>query len=149
MKTLSILMGMLMVCAALGMSAQAATRVDVGFGFGGGGYAPYYPAPVYSAPACEGHYETRVERVLVCAERHERVRIEPVYETRYYNGVPQTVLVNPGGWREVCVPARYENRTVQVWVPGCVSYYAAPRYYAPSYYSSPSFGLDLNFRSRR
>lgn len=140
-------MGLLVICALFGMSAQAATRVDFGFGIGGG-YAPYYPAPVYtapvySAPACGGHYETRVERVLVCAERCERVRTDPVYETRYYNGVPQTVCVNAGGWRDVCVPARYENRTVQVWVPGYVSYYAAPRYYA-----APSFGLDLNFRSR-
>jgi hypothetical protein len=136
----------LVVCAAFGMSAQAATRVDFGIGLGGG-YAPYYPAPVYAAPyyaapVCEGHYETRVERILVASEGRERRYIQPVYETRYYNGVPQSFCVNQGGWTEVYVPARYENRSVQVWVPGCASYYVAPRYV------TPSFGLDLNFRSR-
>lgn len=131
-------MAVVVVCGA---SAQAATRVDFGFGFGGG-YAPYYPAPVYAAPVCEGHYETRIERILVAPECRERRWAEPVYETRYYNGVPQSFCVSQGGWREVCVPAHYENRSVQVWVPGCTPYYYAPRYV------SPSFGLDLNFRSR-
>lgn len=141
----------IVVCSMLGIasrSASAATRIDVGVGFGGGGYGPVYPAPVYvapvyRAPVCEGHYETHIERVLVAPERRDRRWADAVYETRYYNGYAQTVCVSQPGWREFYVPAQYENRSVQVWVPGCTTYYA-PRYVAPA----PSFGLGLNFRGR-
>ncbi|MEI6233192.1 MAG: hypothetical protein WCT04_09075 [Planctomycetota bacterium] len=156
----------LVVCVVAG-TAQAATHVDVGIGFGGG-YSPHYAppvysAPVYTAPVSSGYYETRVERVLVASERTERRWQEGRYETRYINGYAQTVCVSQPGWREYCVPAQYENRTVRVWVPTyCAptytySNYYTPNYYSPNYctpnycaprYSSPSFGLDLNFRSR-
>lgn len=66
-----------------------------------------------------GHYVTRTETVLVRPERCERVWVEPLYDTRYDDcGRPYRVLVRDGYWREVTVPARYETRHVEVWVPG-------------------------------
>lgn len=129
-------LGAAVFCATLVLtpnSAQAASHFDIGVGIGA--------APVYQPNVvCEGHYESRTQRVLVLPERRERQWVDAVYETRYFNGRPQTVCVAQAGWREFVVPAQYEDRIVQVWVPGCVAYY--PRYVAPS------FGFGFDYRSR-
>ena len=130
-------LGAAVLCATLVMtpkSALAASHLDIDVGVG---IAP--SRPVYPNVVCEGHYESRTQRVLVSPERRERQWVDAVYETRYYNGRPQTVLVSQAGWREFVVPAQFEDRIVQVWVPGCVAYY--PRYVAPS------FGFGFDYRS--
>lgn len=102
-------LGVVGFCAVLAFGckpALAASHWDVGLGVG-------FSQPVYS----DGHYETRVERVIVAPERVERQWIGAAYETRYIHGRPQTVLVRDGFYRDVIVPARVEERYVKVWVP--------------------------------
>jgi hypothetical protein len=123
MKMKSIGLGFKMPCAALGLclvlacAAKPAAAAHVGLSVGVG-------VPVYSGGYgySGGHYETRVERVLVAPERHDRHWVEPVYQTCYSRGFAETVIVRLGYWHEACLPARYEERYVQVWVPGCAVY---------------------------
>jgi|SRR6185295_165987 len=100
--------GVLALGFALALScgtASAASHVDVGVGIG--------VAPSYS----EGHYETRIERVLVSPEHYERRWVDAVVETRYIRGRPQRVEIHSGYYTDVFVPARFEERRVSVWVP--------------------------------
>jgi hypothetical protein len=99
------------LCAAIGMipnRSEAAVAVNIGFA-----------TPV----AYGGHYETRHERVLVGGERHERRWVEPVYRTTCdVCGDAGRVQVRAGYWEEFCVPTRYEDRCVQVWIADPVCY---------------------------
>ncbi len=64
-----------------------------------------------------GRYEYRTERTWVPGYNRQ-VWVEPVYEWRYQPcGNRYRVLVRAGYHRTVCVPGRYENRQVKVWVP--------------------------------
>lgn len=66
-----------------------------------------------------GYYTKVTTQVLIEPARTESRYIEPVTETRYpSNGPPYTVVLQPGGYQTVDIPARYETRTEQVWVPG-------------------------------
>ncbi|HLX63851.1 MAG TPA: hypothetical protein VKX17_21445 [Planctomycetota bacterium] len=99
---------------ALGLALVVAPKAhasswDVGIGIG-----VARPAPV----PC-GHYETRIERVLIEPEHIERRVVDPVYETRYIRGNPTTFMVRAGYTADVVIPARYEDRYVKVWVPSC------------------------------
>ncbi len=58
-----------------------------------------------SVSACDGRFETRWQNVLVCGAHYQRVWISE----------PYTPV--GGYWSEVYVPARYERRLVQVWIP--------------------------------
>ena len=64
-----------------------------------------------------GRYEYRTERTWVPGYNRQ-VWVEPVYQWRYDScGARYRVLVRAGYNRTVCVPGRYENRQVKVWVP--------------------------------
>ena len=66
-----------------------------------------------------GYWTTVTEQVLIEPARNEARWVESITETRYpSNGPPYTVVIRPGGWQTVCIPARYETRATQVWVPG-------------------------------
>lgn len=66
-----------------------------------------------------GHYETRCERVWV-AGRDEQVWVPARFEWRHDScGRAYQVCVNPGYWRNVSGPGRFEERQVRVWVDGC------------------------------
>lgn len=106
------------------------------------------------------------DRVVV---RTERRWVEPRYETRYYSGVPRTVVVQDGYWDSV--PIYSDSYVDSYYTPSYSdSYYSTPYYSSysyPSYYSSysypyysrgyygggyyggygPSVGLNLNFGS--
>ena len=149
MKRTNLIGGAVLSVALCGLAltparAQAAFSLGVGYS----APAPVYvaPAPVYTAPvASNGHYENRTQHILVSPEHREKRWVEPVYQTVNTRGYAETVMVSPGCWQNVCVPARYEDRVVQVWVPDTVVYsapYAAP-YYAPYY--GPSVGVGFGF----
>ena len=101
----------------------------------------------YGQQRMEGHYETRCETVLVAPEHLEKREIPAVLETRRdYYGRPYTVQVAPARCETVVVPAQYEKREVQVFVPGCHPY--APVTYTPApvvYGSNSRSGGFLNF----
>lgn len=64
-----------------------------------------------------GRYEYRNERTWVPGYDRQ-VWVEPVYDWHYDNcGNRHQVLVRAGYYRTVCVPGRWENRQVKVWVP--------------------------------
>lgn len=64
-----------------------------------------------------GRYEYRTQRTWV-AGYDRQVWVEPVYDWHYDAcGRRTQVLVRSGYYRTVCVPGRYENRQVKVWVP--------------------------------
>lgn len=78
-------------------------------------------APVHIPPPrvwVPGHYATRFEQVFVPGAT-QRVWVPPVYEWRYDAcGRAYQACVQPGHYRTVCSPGRYETRPVQVWVDG-------------------------------
>ena len=66
------------------------------------------------------------------------------------------MIVSQGYYRDVCIPARYEDRSVQYWVPSYErSYVTVPSYGGGYYghggygYSRPSYGSSFNFSYRR
>jgi hypothetical protein len=66
-----------------------------------------------------GHYEWRLQKVLVEPEHYEQRWVPPVTEMRTdEKGNSYTVEVRAGYYERVLVPARYEDRWVQVWIPG-------------------------------
>lgn len=74
-----------------------------------------------------GHYETRIETVVVSPARVEKVWVEPVLESRVRNGKEVLVEVSPGYFKYVECPARVETREVRTWVPGY--YVDGPRFW--------------------
>ena len=63
-----------------------------------------------------GHYETRIERVLVGGQTEDRY-VPPVYETRTdANGQPFQYMAQAGRTERVVVPAHWENVERQVYV---------------------------------
>jgi hypothetical protein len=98
--------------------ADASERVSVGLNFGSPVY--YAPAPVVERRWIPGHYETRVENVVIEPRHVDRQWVPEVRSTfRDAYGAPYTVVTSAGFYREYVVPARLERREVQVWVPGC------------------------------
>lgn len=90
------------------------------------------PRPVIERRWTPGHYETRVDRVLVedghYVDRVEQVLIRDGYWQercipavteihRDRHGRTVTVIVAPDRTERVWVPAVYETRTVRVWCP--------------------------------
>lgn len=68
-------------------------------------------------PEPRGHWQTVTESVLVPGCWREEV-VPPVYGwVRNHCGRPEWRIVQAGGCRRIWVPARYETRTRQVWVP--------------------------------
>jgi hypothetical protein len=87
------------------------------------------------------------ERVVV---RTERRWVQPVYETRYYQGYPQTVIVREGYWDTV--PVYGDTVVIE---PAYTYSYSSPYYYSyPYYYSgypyyySRYYGPSVNFDFR-
>ncbi|MCC7193402.1 MAG: hypothetical protein IT444_11530 [Phycisphaeraceae bacterium] len=82
------------------------------------------PTPVYYAPPprrvwVPAHYEERQVQVCVEPARIERRYTPPVIQRRFDDcGRPYELVVRPGTWCDVRVPARYETRCEQVLVPG-------------------------------
>lgn len=79
-----------------------------------------------------GHYETRYEQVWVPpTTRQEWCPARYGYRTLPC-GTRVRYLIEPGHYHTVCVPGRYEQRAVQVWVPAPrthrVSHVGRPRY---------------------
>lgn len=113
-----------------------------------------------------GHYEMRVERVLVRRGRYEwqyqRVLVEAAhYEMRYtapvtatvYDsyGNPHQVIVRPGRAVKVWVPDRYETRKVQVWIPPVYETRTVRVWVEGYWVSQPGHvtrGSGLNIRAR-
>ncbi len=100
-------------------------RVGVSLGFGRRpsiySRSSRYVSPKYCAPSriwVEGHYRTDYQKVFVQTSQEKRW-ISAQYETRYDScGRAIRVLVQGGYWTLVTVPAHYEKRAVQTWVPG-------------------------------
>lgn len=66
-----------------------------------------------------GHYEAQSQTVMVEAEHYEDRWVPETYKTLLLkDGTQVTVKIADGYWTKVFVPARYETRVVQVWVPG-------------------------------
>jgi len=77
----------------------------------------------------------RTETVLVEGAHYESQWVPEQYTTVYdAHGCSRRVLVAEGYWTKVLVPARYETRTIKVWVPD----------YRPS--SGPVVNVGLGFR---
>jgi len=109
---------------------------------------PVYPVrPVYSVGQyyISGYYETRTETILVQPERIERQYVPPIFDTRHdINGNPVVVKVAEGYYRNIVIPARYENVITKVWVPGYWS--SVPvRSYPPVVIEGQRSGFDLQF----
>ena len=139
--SLTLAAGMVLaLCGFLGTSskAEAHERFALGVNFG----TPIRYVPPVERRWVEGHYELRTETVLVAPECSERQWVPAVYENRCYRpGHYARVLVAAGYYQTVCIPARYETRTVQAWVPGY--YVDAPGCYYPRH---SSFNLGAFFR---
>lgn len=135
---LMMTMGLALAVVVFGATPSSAQARDGGFvsvNLGGGGH---YHHETYRAP---GHYEYRVERVLVEPAHTDRVWVPPVVEHRHDRfGRHYDVVVRPGYYREICHPARYENRRVRVWVP-------APIHHREVYHHDrPRLNLNAFFR---
>jgi hypothetical protein len=65
-----------------------------------------------------GHYELHIERVLIPGTYRDEF-VPAVYrERRGPFGVIRRELIRPACTRRIRVPARWEDRTVKIWVPG-------------------------------
>lgn len=121
MKYLSILI-LAVAGMCVGVNASERVRVNVGVGFG----FHFSPRPYCVDDHCSrvvtvyetGHYETRIERVIIAPAVSTRRWIpETVQEIKNSDGsISRTVI--PGRFEEMTVPALYEDRTYQVWVRG-------------------------------
>ncbi|MBI3830719.1 MAG: hypothetical protein HY291_14450 [Planctomycetes bacterium] len=98
----------------------------VGIGFGVGSSSEWVP----------GHYEVQMESVLVMSAHYEKQFVAPTYKTVLLSdGTEMQVKVSEGYWTKIFVPAQYESREVQVWIPG---------YYVET--GRPSVRIGLGFR---
>ena len=94
-------------------------HVGVGLGFG------FSSSPTYVSG---GHYEYQTQTVMVVPAATEQRFIPAVYRTEVLStGVTVQVLVSNGYWETFTVPAQYETRSVQVWVPDTCYYSSSPR----------------------
>ena len=138
---LSMMTGALILTGAAAFSSrsEASERVFVGVNAG----QPAYYAPVVERQYVPGHYELRTETVVVEPERrvHEWIAPQTTSQTDA-RGYVYTVT-NPGHYRDVRLPARYETREVQVWVAG---YYQDIGVERPVVRSRPYFSLGGFFR---
>jgi hypothetical protein len=154
-----VLTVVVLAVAASVLCGRAEARDHGGIRISIGG--PVYPAPVVAVPAVErryvpGHYESRTETVLVQPAHYERISVAPVYETRYDRWRrPYTVCIREGGYRDVYVPARYENRVVSAWAPGywqeipvAAPVFAAPPVCHPVAVYQPRPWWDVGFSFR-
>ncbi|MBN1256508.1 MAG: hypothetical protein JXA52_02245 [Planctomycetes bacterium] len=79
----------------------------------------YRSVRTYDQVWIPGHYETRIEQVLVEPGHYETIVIPAKYVT-YYDRERrrQSVIVEASRKERVWVEPVYEPRAVQVWVPG-------------------------------
>lgn len=116
---------------AFGLTNEARAEGFLVIGGSSGGYH-------HRGYMSSGHYETRYQTVMVAPAHMERQWVAPQYQTIHDRfGCRSTVLVRPGYWTEVYVPAQYATQAVQVWVPG---------YYAPAPRCGPDVALRVGFR---
>lgn len=93
-----------------------------------------------SASACEGHFETRYQTVLVYVGHYES---RWVYAPLYNCGR----LIREGYWVNVYVPPQYATRAVQVWVADPPRYvYAQQPGYQPMTYQQPEYAPTEDVR---
>lgn len=111
----------LVIWLGIPSEAQAADRFFVGVNIGA-------QQPHARRVWVPGTHVARTERVLVQDAHYVNQWVPPLYETRYNRfGRPYTVCVRKGHHVRVLVPARYEMRTVQHWVPGYWREVCAPQ----------------------
>lgn len=148
---LTLLSGVALMVAAFAWPTRASAHdhFDLSVGFGGPAYVTPAPVVVAQAPDVErrwvpGHYETRVSTVLVDSGRHEREWVPPVTHVRLDPYGYRYSVTSPGYYRDVVLPARYENRETRVWVEG---YYQDVAVAPPAVvYHRPGFNIGGFFR---
>lgn len=117
-KTITIAAAM-MAAVCMPMTARADHgRGGLSIAIGG-----LFAGPAVCAPAVEqvlvvpGHYEDRVQTVLVEQGHWQKVRVPAVEQMVYdRHGRAKIVTVVPERREKVWVPDRFETRTVRVWV---------------------------------
>lgn len=131
-KIHSLALGSVLGVAALVAPSASAADWSFGFNFGRPTFVAERPRVVQQW--VPGYYETRTEQVLVSPERHEKIWVEPVYRTERHRNHLHQVLVAPGYFKNVCIPAQYQTVQRQVFIPG---YYkevvVAPTYPNPTF----------------
>jgi len=114
MNTMVAVLGLVLGMASLSRSVQASDW-NLALGFGNARGTSVHTERRWVPE----RYETRNEVVLVEAAHMDRVFVEPVYETRTdYYGKVFNILIQPGFWKEIQCPAKYETVATQVVVPG-------------------------------
>jgi hypothetical protein len=112
---------MMALLGTMAMAAPSAKAADFGFSIAVGEPHPVVyrdNGPRTIRQWVPGRYETQTQQILISPERHEKVWVAPVYRTDRVRGRVVQVVVTPGFYRDVCIPAQYETRLAQVWVPG-------------------------------
>ena len=92
------------------------------------GFGVTYPRPHHShhhhhgwpiiidlVPRPHGHYETRIEHILVCPEHVEK-RWVPIFETIIGRDGKIINIYKGVKYVEVVVPDRYEDKVILTWV---------------------------------
>ncbi len=106
----------------------------------GGVYIGIDSGPRYAEHYASGYWTYRTESVLVEPARYRRVWVEPQYtRVTYGDGSVALMKVRDGYYRDEYLPARYEARTVRVWVPTTVVH-------THGYSSAPHINFGLGFR---
>ena len=125
----TILRNLTFPALALTLFALPARAQSIGFGFskqtkhGNFSFQLVSPtcAPHFAYPPREwtpGHFEARCEKVWIEGSE-TKVWVEPRFEWRYDNcGRAFQVCIAPGHMQTVCTPGHFEQRDVQVWIPG-------------------------------
>lgn len=129
----ALLMGLVALACAPHSAEASHGGVYIGIDSG-----PRYAAEHYAS----GYWTYRTESVLVEPARYQRVWVEPQYtRVTYSDGSVALIKVRDGYYRDEYLPARYEARTVRVWVPTTVVH-------THGYSSAPhlSFGLGVRFK---
>jgi hypothetical protein len=102
--------------ASVSYGRSGQTQVRVGNSHASYGYARSHHSRSHSMP---GRYVTQTRRVLVSSGRYQSRYCAPVYGNRYdAYGRRCRVVIQKACYKNVWVPARYENRQTRVWVPG-------------------------------
>ena len=79
--------------------------------------AGHYESRIQRVLVEPGHYETRTEQVIIREGRWEQRHIPAVVGQRLDCGRLVTVVITPGRIERVWVPPVYETRVTQVWCP--------------------------------